>query len=243
MSSSAANFKLRVVLLPLLLWLPAAWALRPLEQRLAAPQVQRAQFDRLGGNGLIGMLGGMRAAVASGLWLRTHRAWEQQDAAGTKTLLQLTVAADERPLYFWLNGARMLACDIPTWSGAPDQPEVVRRKAVRDGMAEAQAFLKEGLRAHPESAEILIEMANLQLRAGGDRETAAALFRCAAGQPGAPHYAARIHGELLRELGRPEEALAWLREILPGLPADVPSACRGVVEQRIKALEAELGEK
>ena len=211
---------------------------------MSGPAIQPVPLTGLGGSGLLGVLGGMRAAVASGFWLRTNEAWERQDAAGTTALLQLTVAADERPLYFWLNGARMLAYDIPTWGNAsPDQPAAVQRKAAAAGVTAAQAFLEAGWRAHPESAELLIELGNIQLRAGGDRAAAAELFRRAAELPGAPYYAARIHGELLRELGRPREALEWLRKILPGLPADDPAARREVVEQRIKALEAQLGEK
>jgi len=243
MSSNTASFKLPAGFLPLFLLLLATAALRPLEHRLTAPSIQLVELNGLGGSGLLGVLGGMRSAVASGLWLRANEAWERQDAAGTPALLQLTVAADERPLYFWINGARMLAYDIPTWGAAADQPEVVRRKAAAAGAAAAQVFLEAGLRAHPQSAELLVELGNIQLRAGGDRAAAAAWFRRAAEQPDAPYYAARIHGELLRELGRPAEALAWLRKILPGLPADDPAARRGVVEQRIKALEAELGEK
>jgi len=197
----------------------------------------------LGGNSLLGVLGGMRAVVAGGLWLRTNQAWEKQDAAETRALLQLTVATDDRPLYFWLNGARMLAYDIPVWGAISGEPDAVRRQAVRDGVKAAQAFLESGLGAHPRSPEILIEMANIQLRAGENPELAARLFRRAAEQPGAPYFAARIHGELLRELGRTEEALVWLKKILPNLPADDPAASRAVVEQRIKALEAGRKEK
>ena len=229
--------------MPLLLLAMTAWGLRPLEHRLAGTAIRPGQLSGLGGNGLMGVLGGMRAAVASGLWLRTHQAWMKQEVIGTRALLQLTVAVDERPLYFWLNGARMLAYDIPTWSLAVDQPLVVQRQAAREGVAAAQVFLEAGLAAHPESTELMIELANIHLRAGGDRAAAAECLRRAAGRPGAPYYVARIRGELLRELGRPQEALAWLREILPGLPADDPAARRTVVEQRIKALEAELGEK
>ena len=58
--------------------------------------------------------------------------------------------------------------------------------------------------------------------------------------PGAPYYAARIHGELLQAMGRPQEALHWLREILPGLPDNDPAARREVVLERIRALEEEL---
>jgi tetratricopeptide (TPR) repeat protein len=86
-------------------------------------------------------------------------------------------------------------------------------------------------------------MANIRLRALGDRAGAAALFRQAAELPGAPWYAARIHAELLREMGRPLEALAWLRQILPDLPADNPAAQRAVVQERIKGLEQAVGGK
>ena len=70
---------------------------------------------------------------------------------------------------------------------------------------------------------------------------ASALFRQAAEQPGAPWQAARIHAELLREMGRPAEALAWLKSILPTLPADDPAARREVVQQRIRELESLVG--
>jgi tetratricopeptide (TPR) repeat protein len=243
MFSSTVNFKAQVVFLPLLLLLAATSLLRPLESQLHGADVRVSLTGGLSGNGLLGVLGGMRAAVAGGFWLRTNQAWEKRDAAGTTALLHLTVAADERPLYFWLNGARMLAYDIPLWADVPARPEAARRKAVREGVDAALTFLETGLRAHPQSAEILIEMANIQLRVGKNPEAAAVLFRRAAEQPGAPYYAARIHGELLRELGRPGEALAWLKAILPDLPADDPAAARAVVEQRIKALEAGRDEK
>ena len=241
MSSSIASSRLSVGLLPLAVLLAAVCLLRPLENRLAVAGIPSIQLRQLGGSGVLGVLGGMRAAVASGFWLRANRAWERQDAAETVALLNLTVAADERPLYFWLNGARMLAYDLPAWRVTADMPEAVRRKTVADGADAAQAFLMAGLQTHPRSTEFMLELANIELRARGDREAAAGWFRRAAGEPGAPYFAARIYAELLRGLGRPDEALVWLKQILPGLPADDPAAARAVVDQRIKALEAELG--
>jgi len=232
-----------LVLLPVAMLLMATWALRPVEQHLAIPRADRDQLVRLGGSGAMGVMGGLRAAVAGGCWLRVNQAWERQDATKTRIRLQLTVAADDRPLYFWLNGARMLAYDLPSWDDAPGLPEAARRKARADGAGEAQAFLEQGLRSHPQSALLMIEIANIRLRAAGDRQGAAEWLGRAAEQPGAPYYAARIRAELLRELGRSREALAVLREIVPGLPAEDPAAGRAVVLQRIKALEAEWGKK
>ena len=188
------------------------------------------------------MLGGMRSVLAGGFWLRTNLAWEQRDAAATTALLHLTVAADERPLTFWLNGARLLAYDLPAWCEY-DVPAAVRQRHATEQAEAAMVFLERGLLAHGPSAELYVEMANIRLRALGDREGAARLFRQAAEQPGAPYYAARIHAELLRELGRPAEALAWLRQILPGLPAGDPPAQRDVVLARIKGLEQEAAGK
>jgi hypothetical protein len=215
-------------------------ALRPLEIHLEAVPVRSAPrlAELAGSGGTLAVLGGLRSAVAGGFWLRTNLAWERKDAEATTALLHLTVAADERPLHFWLNGARMLAYDLAEWRIDAAAPAALRRRAVVEQAGVALDFLQRGLEWRGPSPEILIEMANIRLRALGDREGAARLFRRAAELPGAPYYAARVHAELLREMGHPAEALAWLRQILPGLPANDPAARREVVIQRIKELES-----
>ncbi len=231
MSSSTATSSLRVGAWPVIALFAVALCLRPLELRLAGNEE----------GGVFGILGGMRVVAAGGLWLRANLAWEKRDPAATAALLKLTVAADATPRYFWLNGARMLAYDLPEWRSEPGMPAALRSKLAGEQARMALDFLADGLRAHPHDALLLVEMANIRLRALGDREGAAQLFRRAAEQADAPYYAARIHAELLVQLGRLDEALAWLRQILPALPADDPAARREVVVQRIKALEAQLG--
>ncbi|HEY0946391.1 MAG TPA: hypothetical protein VGD81_14030, partial [Opitutaceae bacterium] len=66
-----------------------------------------------------------------------------------------------------------------------------------------------------------------------------------------PYYAARIHAELLRRMGRKREAYDWLVRLYPTLPrsrdgapasaAMLEAAMPGVVLQRIRELEQELG--
>ncbi|HEX2861040.1 MAG TPA: hypothetical protein VHN79_05350 [Lacunisphaera sp.] len=242
MSSSTASFSLRVRILPPVILLVAVAGLRALEAGIAvAPVRLMPQLSALAGSGgTMAVLGGLRAAVAGSFWLRANLAWERRDAGATTALLHLTVAADERPLLFWLNGARMIAYDMPEWRLGPEASRAVRRRAVVEQAGAALEFLQRGVQWRGPAPDLLIEMANIRLRVLGDREGAARLFRRASEMPGAPYYAARVHGELLRALGRPDEALAWLKKILPGLPADEPAARREVVIQRISELESSL---
>ncbi len=241
MFSSTANSRLALWLVPPALLLGAVWALRPVESRLLPP-VLLPSAALAGSGGTLAVLGGMRTVLAGGFWLRTNLAWERRDASATTALLHLTVAADERPLTFWLNGARMIAYDLPQWAPA-DAPVAVQQRNAGEQARTALAFLERGLRSHGPAAELYIEMANIHLHRLHDLENAARCYRLAAEQSGAPYYAARIHAELLRELGRPAEALAWLQLILPGLPRDDPAARRDVVIQRIKELESETAAK
>lgn len=222
----------------------AAAGLRPLEESLAPAGPDASQLAALAGHGgTLAVLGGLRPAVAGVFWLKANLAWERHDAATTAALINLTVAADARPVYFWLNGARMLACDLPEWRLDSTASAVVRQRVNAEGARQALGFLEKGRRWHGADAALFIEMGNIHLRRTGDLGRAARCYRLAAEQPGAPYYAARIHGELLRELGRPAEALAWLRQILPGLPADDPAARRDVVVERIKLLEVAVAGK
>lgn len=242
MFSNAVNSRPATLALPLALLMVAAFLLRPLEHGLSsgAASVPKEQLVSLAGRGgTLAVLGGMRSVVASGFWLRANLAWEQRNPVETTALLELTVAADERPLYFWLNGARILAYDVPAWPPAV-VPLAVRQRASEEQAHMALGFLEKGLRWHGPDAELYVEMASIHLRRLGDLESAARCYRLAAEQSGAPYYAARIHAELLSELGRPQEALLWLRQVLPKLPADDPAARRPVVLERIKALEQEL---
>lgn len=241
MHSSTVSFNPWRWGLPLAVLLAAGFLLRALEPGLAAPTVWRGEqlVAMAGRGGLASALGGLRSVVAGNYWLRASLAWEQREAATMETFIGLTIAADERHLYFWLNGARMLAYDVPTWQPG-DTPMVIARQGRGEQAQRALLFLEKGLNWHGADAEIYVEMANIHLRQLGDLESAARCYRRAAEQPGAPYYAARIHAELLRELGRPQEALMWLRGIWPRLPADDPAARRDVVQARIQALEQEV---
>ena len=245
MFSSGANFNPRFAVAAVVVLGAVGWLLQPVERmavRLNARQeFRREQWIASAGHGsTLALLGGMRSMVASGCWLRANRAWEKRDAVATIALIDLTVAADERSLYFWLNGARIIANDIPEWRMAGPVPRAFRPIVNEEQAQAALRFLERGLRWHGPRAAFYIEMANIHLRRRNDLEEAARYYRLAAEQPDAPYYAARIHAELLRELRRPAEALAWLRQVLATLPATDDLARRDVVLERIALLEREV---
>lgn len=229
------------------------WLLRPVESAawLAITRGKPA-MDAQGVGGAVGqgvaagLLGGFRALAADFLWLKASAGWEDNDLPATQTLIKSVTAIDPRPLYFWINGARMIAYDMPHWriaqaGGFDAVPSVVRRRIDEEQARVALALLAEARRVHPASPAVLIEIADIHLRRLGDVATAADYYGLATAMPGAPHYAARVQAALLRMLGRPREALDRLVRLHPTLPADDPEAMPGIVLARIRELEDELG--
>ena len=193
-----------------------------------------------------GMLGGWRAILADLTWLHVQAVWEQRDLPATGSALRLVTTLDPRSLYFWLNGARMIAYDMPAWriaaaGGYGVVPTAEQRRIDGEQARLALARLDAAMDFHPASAALWIERANIESYRLHDLAAAADSYRRAARQPDAPYYAARIYGELLRRLGRNAEALAWLRQLHPSLPRDDENAGAAVVLARIRELERELG--
>ncbi|HTO02050.1 MAG TPA: hypothetical protein VL069_00040, partial [Opitutus sp.] len=193
----------------------------------------------------LAVLGGFRAIAADLVWLKSYFAWERRDVDATEPLLQLTTVLDGRPLSFWLNGARIIAFDITAWRidaahGVGPVPESARTRLAELQGHRALLFLQRGLAQHPHRASLWIERANIELNCLHDPSLAAESYRRASEQPDAPYFSARIYAELLRRLGRKEEALAWLVELYPRLPVHVEAAAADVVLGRIHQLEDEL---
>jgi hypothetical protein len=235
-----------------LVLLGAGLALRPLADAVRKIEVPPGGAGRPGhlgaivGSGMsLAALGGFRALAADLLWLKTYGAWAACDPAATQALVRLVTTIDERPLRFWLNGARIMAYDVAAWRlqserRGPDLPAEVRRRIVDEQARAALEYLADARCHHPESAALCIEIANLHLNRQADLAAAAAWYRLAAESPGAPYYAARIHAELLQRLGRQQEAYAWLCRIHPTLPAGEKEAMAALVLRRIRDLERTL---
>jgi hypothetical protein len=226
--------------------------LRPLESPVWAAQVRQQpalewrSVEGAMGQGLsLGLLGGFRALAADLLWLRANANWERCDIAGTSSALALVAAVDPRPIGFWLNGARMIGYDMPFWrieaaGGEAAVPASVARHIEEAQARAAIAHLEKAFVHHPDHPLLHIEIANLLLQKLGDLPGAAERYRLAALQPTAPYYAARIHAELLRRLGRERAAYDWLVALHPTLPPENPYAMADTVLARIRELEEKL---
>ncbi len=193
----------------------------------------------------LALLGGFRALVADATWIQMYSRWEARDLPGTETLIKLVAALDPRPVYFWLNGARIIGYDLPVWrveaaGGYEAVPTEVQERIGREQGHAAVRHLELAMQYHPASADLWIERANLELNRLRDPVAAAESYRRAWEQPRAPFYAGRMHAELLRRTGRRAEALAWLVRLHPGLPPGEDSG-RDLVLGRIRDLERELG--
>lgn len=201
--------------------------------------------DALGQGVTVGLFGGFRAIVADLFWIRTNSVWETNDLAKTQTYIQFVTAIDPRPLYFWQNGSRMIAYDMPNWridaAGGYDKvPEAVKRKFEEEQSSVAVKYLNTARDFHPDEPLLVIEIANVYLNRLKDVETAAKYYLEATKMPDVPYYAARIYAELLRRLDRKDEAYAFLKQLYPTLPAEDQMAMRATVLERIRELEGEL---
>ncbi len=266
---------LRIGVVVVAMLVVAGWAIRPFEDpawRVVRAQQPAMKLDSLQGalgQGLtVGLLGGFRAIVADFFWIKTNSVWSDNDLPVTQTLIKLVTAIDPRPLYFWQNGARMIAYDMPNWrivaeGGYDAVSKAEQRHIDEEQSAVALAYLNEAFNYHPNSALLYIEIANVYLNRLKDVEHAAEAYRQAALQPGAPYFAARIYAELLRRQGRNAEAYAWLKQLYPKLPkamqvsiadtvrekqgnkarasaAEIEMAMSSIVLERIRELEKEL---
>lgn len=217
------------------------------EARAKQPALRLDSSFAAAGQGVtLALLGGFRALVADVAWIRLYALWEKRDLPGTESFIRVVTAVDPRPVYFWTNGARMLAHDLTAWrveaAGGYDAVGKAGEDRIgREQGRQALRHLEHALAFHPASADLWIERANIELTRMHDPAAAAECYRRAWEQPRAPYYAARLHAEMLRRLGRKHEALAWLVQLHPALPAGDEAAARDRVLDRIRELERELG--
>jgi len=210
------------------------------------PQLQLKSLEGGLGQGItIGLLGGFRSLIADGLWLQTNHKWEKSDLPATQTLIKMVTVVDPRPTYFWINGSRMIAYDMPMWrieafGRFEDVPLSIRDRIIREHSLLAVEYLERALLHHPQSSILHFEIATLYQRKLKDMQKALEYYRLAALQIDAPFYMGRLYGEMLRQSGQPEKAYKWLIALHPSLPRDDIWALSDLVLEKIRELEGQL---
>ena len=233
----------------LLLTLLLGWALSPLDRSITDQLGQRSGVQSLKdvesrfGQGLtVAVLGGYRSIAANLIWLSKNQDWEERDVAGTLGKIALATSIDPRPEMFWLNGARILANDMPTWVAGLDNAEQLEitdegRTIARQYAERALAFLEESREYQSDNPRMHIERGMIYWKKLDDVESAAANFETAIGTGRAPYFAYRLYGDLLIKLGRKHEALELLQSHYETLPDDLLEAMKPVVGDRIRLLK------
>lgn len=243
------GFRITVTLLVLIL---TSRLLAPVEQpaweTVKARQVELGMEEIEGalGQGLVlGIFGGFRTVIADFLWIQMNQSWRQKERAKLNATLQLVTTLDPRAEFFWINGARMLAYDVPNWriqqeGGYRVVPESRQQELDREQAEQAFVLLRRAQQYHPDNPKITMEFAQIYLNRLKDHAQAAEWFLKASKQDGAPFYAARIYAELLRRDGLDREAYEFYKQLFLDLPDDNAFAQKPVVLERIRELELEL---
>lgn len=213
--------------------------------RAGQPEMNLKGIEGALGQGLVvGVLGGFRAIIADFLWIRTNSVWEKRDRVKMDAMIRLVTTIDPRPSFFWINGARMIAYDVPNWrireeGGYFEVPESRQQQIEREQSGQAFAFLETAREFHPEKAKLYLETGQIYMNRLKDNLKAAEWFLLASQKPDAPYYAARIHAELLRREGKHAEAYEFLKPLYRELP-DTPRAQKPVILDRIREVEVTL---
>lgn len=236
----------------LLCLLAMGWGTRLLEepawQKVKASQPEHnleGLKGALGQGVIVGLLGGFRTIIADFIFIKANVHWEKQEREKTEFLLNLVTEIDPRPVFFWLNGARMIAYDIPVWrinemGGSQKVPKAMQEKIIAEQTYRGLAMIERAEAFHSEDYRIPLEKAQFYINRLKDTEKAAEWYRITALYEGAPYFAGRIYAQLLRDLGRQDEAYRYLIEHYKELPDNEPSAVKPVVLGRIRELEHEL---
>ncbi|MCH8541384.1 MAG: hypothetical protein LAT58_11535 [Opitutales bacterium] len=225
---------------------------RPVEEpawqwvRDQEPALQLESLEDLLGQGIVvGVMGGFRSIFANLLWIRGSEYWKERDLPGMQTMIRLVIAIDPRPSFFWMNGARITSLDMPHWrireqGGRQNVPEVVQERIFEEQNLAGIEILERAMIYHPEDPQYPLEIGLILARRMDDLEGALVYYRKASEMPRAPAYAARTYAQILRRLGRDEEAYEWLASIYPTLDPNNIRDRAEMMLRRIRELEEDL---
>lgn len=207
----------------------AGVATLPLREEIEPPRRNLETLEGLGQTVLIGTLGGLRALAADFLWLRANYHWQEKNHGLTETTARAVTRLQPDFPYFWIETARMIVYDMPVWRFGRDKraPDSVERRIRREQAERGLALLEEAAGFLPDSAAIPAEQARIHWTVLDQPEKAQEKYREAYRKPDGRALHARLRAVILMDLGRRQEALEWLEDVLAGMnPEEDPGQYR-----------------
>lgn len=240
-----------VLLVAFLVLSCAAFVARPLERGMwEAVQQEQVEMDfqaieaTLGEGLAVSILGGFRVILADLVWLRLNAVWEDQEWAKLSAMIRLVTILDPQTEFFWINSARMIAYDVPSWrirSAGADAPLSKSQRATINLQQAEEAFilLHRALEFHPDSARLPIEIAQIYMNRLKDDAQAAKWFLKASQLPNVPEFTHLIYAELLCRQRKEIEAYQYLTHLYRSLKSRSTSQ-QALILARIRHLEEQL---
>ncbi len=187
-------------------------------------------------------LGGYRNVAANFVWISMYGDWRYQLKSDVLEKMNLAVSLNPDSLYFWIDGSRIIANDMPVWHVGVDHMgslfETEDGIAIRKDYGEkALAYLNQAPPRIARQIPFLVEKAAICWQRLEDLDRALVYFEEAVSQESVPNYVCRVYAEILIKNGQFEAAYEYLKTHYASLPDNDPSAMKPFVAERIRELE------
>lgn len=151
-------------------------------------------YQSIGQQSFLAALGGLRAAVADGLWLQAHADWTRTEWGKMLLLFNNVTALQPRNVLFWDMSAWHMAYNAS--AAAMEDPSVprmaLRLKHQHDYFLIGVDLLRRGIANNPDKFKLHESLANILRDKLQDHCAAAEEFAKVAAFPDAPTYAKRF---------------------------------------------------
>lgn len=191
-------------------------------------------------------LGGYRSVAANFVWISMYGDWRYRMEAEVLEKMELAVALNPDSLYFWIDGSRIIANDMPVWQvGEASMGTLFDSE---EGIAIRREYGEQALRfldAAPDrlagQVPMIVEKGAICWQRLGDLERALVYFNEAVSDEAVPNYVCRVYAELLAKNGQLSQACEYLEKHYEGLSDDDVTAMKPFVASRILEMRRLLG--
>ena len=209
----------------------------------SASQSLAGLSGNLGQGITLAALGGYRNVAANFVWISMYGEWQYRRKSSVLEKMELALTLNPDSLYFWIDGARMIANDMPVWRLGDEQMERLFDEGDGEGVAIREEYARQALRfldqapdSLDERYEIHLERGSIYWRRLNDLKGAIETFEDALETPDPPFFLSRVYAELLYRDGRIADACQYLKRHYESLPDGEVSALKPLVAARIAEL-------